>query len=564
MATMERSAEPRVEPSPARSTGAGGEPGGRWISIAAWVAVAIGVAMQVLHFSGGKPLWLDEAMVGLNIRHLSVRELMGPLDYDQVAPIGWLLLEKLLYGLPIPPEYSLRILALATGVGGLLIFRTLAFRALGGLAALAAVVMYALSPAILRYASEVKPYGVDAFVAVGLLWIGYELLQRERSPWLLLGALWLGGLASVTVSFPVVYIMATVGLLVFLKRAMQRQWVEAGTLAVIGATWLAAFAFLYLTIYQPQAASSTVTEGAGASFFDNYAFAPLPPRSLHDVIWFGGWAQRTIEFFFGENARFGIVIAVAAGLIGFALRRSWAGALIILPPVLAVLASAFHTYPVYDRLLLFLAPNLLLLIGYGIGVVAARARPAIVPWAILLAMCVTGGIPYIQGNLRAQPQFSINNIYPLLDTLKAQRKPGDVLYVSNEAIPAWLFYKARYGLSDMPWIAGDATDVVWPCFIQDFTHYRTQGRVWVMILSVAERDPPVEDSIQIALGARNLKSDVKLAATGWNMWLYSLDLSPMDPDFSPASLPEAPVRKCSPDVNANRFDPPARAGVRAK
>lgn len=543
---------------------AASEPSPKWISVAAWIVVALGAAMQLAHFSGGKALWLDEAMVGLNIRHLSAAELLGPLDYDQVAPIGWLLLEKLFYGLPVPPEYSLRLLSLITGLAGLVLFRTLAFRAFGGLAALAAVVMYAGSPVIIRYASEVKPYGVDAFVSVVLLLIAFDLLRRDRSPWLELAGLWLAGLVGVALSFPVVYTLASVGVLLFAKRLLERRWPEVAALAVIGLTWLAAFAALYLMIFHPQAANSTVTAGAGAAFFENTSFAPLPPRSLHDLLWFGGWTQRSIEFFFGENARFAIVIAVAAGLIGLARRRTWLGALLILTPVLAIVGSAFHTYPIYDRLLMFLAPSLLLLIGYGIGVVASTARPAVVPWAILLFLCVSGGIPYIQGNLRASPPFSFNNFYPLLDTLKKVRRPGDVVYVSNEAIPAWLFYKGRYGLSDMPWIAGQTVEMTWPCFVQDFAPRQRAGRLWVVVLKVAERDMPVDEATPAVLANYNLKGDVRLAAEGWNMWLYSVDLSPLDPDVAQADLPQAPPIKCAPDANANRFDPPPRASVRAK
>ena len=76
---------------------------------------------------------------------------------------------------------------------------------------------------------------------------------------------------------------------------------------------------------------------------------------------------------------------------------------------------------------------------------------------------------------------------------------------------------------------------------------------------------PAERASQIGnpLANYNLKAKHRMAAEGWNMWLYQLDVEPLDPTVSLANLPAPPRVNCSPELNPNLFDPSPRASVRA-
>lgn len=496
----------------------------RWIDAVAWLVVAAGAAMQVAHYIGGRPLWLDEAMVALNILHLSPGELLGRLDYDQVAPPGWLLLGQQLSRLPMPPEYSLRLPALAASLAGLALFRALAFRMLGGLGALAALTLFAISPVMVRYAAEVKPYATDAFFASAILWQGLDLLDQERLPPWRTSALFAVGLIGVLFSLPVVYVLGGVGGLLILHRLRARRWTEAAILAAVALAWAAAFLGVYLEIYRPQTTDTIVTVGESAAYFRMFGYAPLPPWSLGDLLWFFDWGDSSLVFFFGSGSRFAAVLAAAAGLAALALRWSWRGGLICAAPILALAGSALQTYPLHERLLLFLAPNLMLLVGAGIAWIAARSRPPVPAWALLLGLCVAGGLPTLQGNLRHRPPFEIMPMPALLETIARDRRPGDVIYVSNQAIPAYLFYKNRHGLSDVRWIAGRTPASSWSCIAQDLASARLEGRVWVLFSFVAMMQPPDEEALPLALAAHGLAAKPRLAASGWNSWLFELPL----------------------------------------
>ena len=67
----------------------------RVYGVLAAIAIVAGVALRVVEYTRNRPLWLDEAMLGLNIASRSAGQLALPLDYDQSAPLLYLWLERL-------------------------------------------------------------------------------------------------------------------------------------------------------------------------------------------------------------------------------------------------------------------------------------------------------------------------------------------------------------------------------------------------------------------------------------------------------------------------------------
>ena len=55
---------------------------------------ALGAALRLWQYGAGASLWADEANMALNIVERPLGRLLGPLDYRQVAPPGWLLLQR--------------------------------------------------------------------------------------------------------------------------------------------------------------------------------------------------------------------------------------------------------------------------------------------------------------------------------------------------------------------------------------------------------------------------------------------------------------------------------------
>src|SRR5581483_2761601 len=56
------------------------------------VLILVGICLRVGRYLRYRSLWIDEASIALNVMSRSYRHLVGTLDFDQGAPVGWLVL----------------------------------------------------------------------------------------------------------------------------------------------------------------------------------------------------------------------------------------------------------------------------------------------------------------------------------------------------------------------------------------------------------------------------------------------------------------------------------------
>lgn len=514
---------------------------GPWPVRLSWVVVALGAALQIATLLGARALWNDEAMVSVNIHYLGFADFNHRMDYDQVAPYGWLAVQKLFDGLTGRPEFDLRLVAVFCGLPALLLFRSLAFALLDRFGALMAVTLYAFSPIVVRFSTEVKPYIIDLLVVVAALWLGLALLKSpaRRACWI--GLLLLGCVAPFF-TFAGLFGLAAVGGVLFLVAAIARDYRRALAIAAMGVLWAAVFVVVYLTLSLPQTQGTSLTSGGSAHFFARKIYAPMPPTSLADVMWYLTWTKDQYYYFFRERALVPFLLTVV-GMILASRRLGWRAVMLLAPGLFAILASGAHVYPAFARLMIFFLPAVLICMGMAAGWIA-RLRPRLTAplAAAMVAVAMAPTAVDLYQAMTDRPAFAFQEIRPAMATIQHQARPGDVVYVAGLGAPAYLYYRPRYGLGRTPWIVGDGW-ARWACFPRDLPQDAAPSRMWVLIANYRTEPEPF-GPLAANLAKRGVAGEPILRAKATNVWLYELPLRRIGPDLGRASVADDVENPC--------------------
>ena len=458
----------------------------RGYAAAGWIwlilAVAAGVAVRLVHYLGGRSLWVDELRLALNLQDRPFSQLLKPLDYDQMAPPGFLAAVKLALLELGNTERALHLVPLIAGILALLLFAVLARRALAPLAAAVAVWLFALAEPLVYYASELKQYGTDVAVATLLLLLAWSRLKANRP--LQRDWLFLAGALVPWFSHPSVFILASIGISDGFANLVRRQWRQLFTGIAVCLVWLASFA---LSLWLNGTLTSPVTQNMQEVYW-GANFLPLHPHGFGDVMWL---PKSLFEFFVDPGGFKQQGVAALAAVLGLivAFRRDWRLGIVLIGPLLVALAvSGARMYPFTGRFLLFYVPSLMLLIGIGVELVAQSVdrRGRIVAVA-LIAFLLFSPVGDVAKELAAKPPFARMEIKQVLGYVQAKAQPDDTLYIFFAADEAFKFYGAAYGLQSHDTIMGHSPRVTvndktgnWDKYLGDVDALKGKGRVWII------------------------------------------------------------------------------------
>jgi hypothetical protein len=479
-----------------------------------WAFMSLGIALRLRQYLFDRSLWNDETELVMNILRLSPTELLEPLNRGQIAPVGFLWLEKFSVHYLGTSEIALRLVPLLCGVSSLFLFLAVARRFLTAGAIPIAVALFAISDPVIYYASEVKQYSSDMVVAL-LLYLVMDALfaahLRVRSA--IIAAL-VGGVA-VWCSLSAVFILVGIGL--------AAAWVTARRgsrsfllLAIPAIVWTGNW-FLYYVISLRK--SAIIYHGLREYW--QAAFAPLPPTSVADVLWY----ESTFFDLFRSPAGLTLVgIAAVAAFLGaneFRKRDDGKFLVLILPIVAALLASSFHRYPFQGRLLLFLTPSLLLFVAAGLEAVKQMTWEVARPLGALLI-----GLLFLDPMLTAARHFvkpqGVEEVRSAIDYIQSHRSPEDILYCYYSAELPLQYYRERGRIGTIEQITGVASRENWQRYSDDLDRLRGQKRVWILFSHVWHSAGADEQAIFLSHLDRIGRRLDSMQATGASAYLYDL------------------------------------------
>ena len=444
------------------------------------VILVIGVALRVWAYAANTALWLDEILIARNILELPLGHLLTrPLQLDQVAPRGFLFVEKLAVLAFGDRELALRLFPFLCGIASLFLFRRLAERTLTGFAVPFAVALFALGLPFVTFAVQVKQYMVDATAAILLLTLALGL-RREGTATPHLIIVGLTGAVISWFSQASVVVMAGIGVGIGIDWLVRRDRSALRVLLVTMPLWALA-AVIAIVVGMKSMTPST------REFMDDFwrtGFFPLPLRSPAQLKWF--WDQGLTVFTDPTLLRYRLpalylVLAIAGMVVMW--RRNRTIALVLLGPIaVALVAAVAHQYPFRGRLILYLVPVFVLAIGAAadwLRLTVARVTPAFgkpLGAAVMAALF----IPPLVTIGTTLPPYEIDHTRTMLAHLQRNRQPGDVVHVFPLSRVGVLYYAADYDLTSDAWTTAACDRDDTRAYLTDVDRYRGAPRVWVL------------------------------------------------------------------------------------
>jgi len=438
--------------------------------------MVLAIALRVWAYFSNVSLWLDELLVSRNILGLPLSHLLTrPLVLDQVAPRGFLLLEKIAVATLGRNELALRFFPFLCSVASVFLFHRLANRALGRQAAVFALALFTIGIPLIQYGVEVKQYIFDATVTILLL----DLALRLRDPETTTRRLVLTGLAAFVIiwfSQASVVVMGGIGAALAVEWLIDQDRRTGRALLITVPQWGVA------SLVAIAAGLRSMTPST-REFMDDFwgtGFLPLPFTLTGMLRWL--WTQLLSLFTDPTLLRYPLPLVFVAlsalGIVSLWRTRRDVALVLLGPFALAVVAAIAHQYPLRGRLMFYLIPALLLAIAAGVDQLRRWALPINATLGAVVAAAALA--PPVMAFAKGHPPYEIENNRALYAYLQQKRQPGDIVHIFPLSRIGALYYGERYGLRLGEWRTSicDRNDA--RPFLRDVDRYRGVPRLWVV------------------------------------------------------------------------------------
>ena len=445
---------------------------------ALWLIVFLCVAgcvLRIFHYSINRSLWLDEAMLALNIANRAFSALAKPLDFDQGAPVLFLWLQKAVVSVLSVKDYTLRIVPLAGGIASIFLMHRVSHYFVSARSTVLALALVVLSPMLIYYSSEVKQYSTDVAIALSLLLLGARCLAENSDR---RSFFWLGIAGSIAIWFshPSLFVFTAILLTLGIRATLERDSRLLTLIVVIGIVYAVSFASDYWISLRQLAANP---------YLKNYWSESLAPTSFFDAKWY----LNVVGGMFNDPASFPAILPLnlllfILGIAGSIKRVRWFGALLVGPIILCLIAAVLGKYPFSGRLLLFLLPCVFLVLASAVQFItdfsASRFNHRMGQFIFfgLAAYLLMGFSTSAIRNVVHPPLKE--DIKPVLSYLAKKRQPSDPIYVYYGAKPAVAFYGPGFGLQPETYRVGKVARDEPAEYLKEITTFRGNPRFWIV------------------------------------------------------------------------------------
>lgn len=348
----------------------------RWRNLA-FVLLGAGIFLRLFHFFHNRSLWMDEMFLSMSFLKMNFWELATlPLEYQQKAPLGYLWLVKLSVVLFGTGDMAMRLIPLLCGIAALFFFIPVARYFLKPLGVAAAVGIMALSPHLVYHSVEAKQYSAELLCTVLALYLYTRFHKRTDYRSLFLWGFW--GALVIWFSFSSIFVLSGIAGGVSLYFLIKRNWKSFALYLVPFSLWMFSFAVNYFIFTSKHADSGWLV----LWFKHRGGFMPsdltgsigwLIKKQFHVFDFPMGLSWFSLPDRYAGNSVLQAItrmtiVHLSLFLVGLAYlfkKNLEAFFVLTFPLLLHLLATVLLIYPFYERLTVYLAPLLILMVVYG-------------------------------------------------------------------------------------------------------------------------------------------------------------------------------------------------------
>jgi len=316
-----------------------------------YITILIGLSLPIYQYFFNRSLWIDEAALALNIINRDFIELLQPLDYKQVAPIGFLYIEKLMTIFVGKNEFALRLFPLISHMASIILLYIVTMKlSKNRIISLLTLALFSVDFILIRYATEVKQYSSDVLISLIILYSTISLSFDNRKSIIIYS---LVGAISIWFSNASIVILAVSALYIWYSKI----YIEKNyKIMIVFVIWGLSFIIYYYLF---------ILDHPSSQFMKSYwktAFLPTNPLSHN----FYHFLHIKIEAIFRYILRIegNWIIPWGIFILGIILliksKKIKIVYFAIMPIVIHLFLSSLKLYPFETRLLLYISPMLII------------------------------------------------------------------------------------------------------------------------------------------------------------------------------------------------------------
>jgi len=429
-----------------------------------------GLFIRILQYLHNHSLSLDEAFLALNIIKRSFLQLMNqPLDYGQIAPVGFLFAVKFLYNIFGSGEPVLRAIPLFASMFSIFLFYKMCEQYCERNSIIYGVALFVFSEPLLYYSVTFKQYSTDVLFSILIFLISLQFFKKFSIIKVILFGL--VGCVVIVFSHPSVFILSGTSLYFLIYFLIKKEYSNLRKIILYSIIWFSGFLIVYFLLYK-----NTRTSPELLSYWES-GFVSI--KTFLDVGWFFDKVFKVFEWPIGLKLKGLAALFFLLGLFFYFKKKGNMFFLLISPVPFMIIASLLHKYPLRGRLILFYVPVMLIFISEGISEMMENSNHmskiiSIVAVFLLLLH------PVINSVYRIFNPIQVEETRPLIKYLKDKKKSDEGLYVFYAALPAFRYYSKRFSLDTLDYIKGSIARRNLDEYIRDIEKIKQYKKIWLL------------------------------------------------------------------------------------